>query len=115
MLQRYVFNCDFVREVIYHCEGDDKVILSTLSDAQTTFNEQDSKTFSFVSSVLGKIVTFNRDEVTVLMDVAKRDVKGVLFVKNNTYCHLFNQSTLVEYSYLVFALFVGLSVFIGIA
>ena len=113
-LQRYVFKDEFVREVIEQCDNDDNLIISTLTDAQKSFNEQDSKTFSFVSSAVGKLVTFNRDEVTVLMDVAKRDVSKILFVRNNTYYHLFNQSTIVEYGYLAFALIVGLSIFIGI-
>lgn len=113
-LQRYVFKDDFVREVIEQCGNDDNLIISTLTDAQKSFNEQDSKTFSFVSSAVGKLVTFNRDEVTVLMDVEKRDVSKILFVRNNTYYHLFNQVTNVNYGYLAFALIVGLSIFLGI-
>lgn len=113
MLQRYVFNSDFVREIIYHCDNDDKLVVLMLTEAQNTFNEQDSRTFSFVSSAIGKLVTFNRSEVTVSMNVAKRDVSKILYAKNNTYYHLFNQSSTVEYGYLVFALIVGLTIFIG--
>ena len=115
-LQRYVFKDNFVGEVIEQCGNDVNLIIATLTDAQKSFNEQDSKTFSFVSPTVGKLVTFNRDEVTVLMDVAKRDVSKILFVRNNTntYYHLFSQATNVDYGYLAFVLIIGLSIFLGI-